>query len=726
MNAASSTSLRPKARLVHTLGSELISSEHVALMELIKNAYDADATQIVIRFSGNLVQGDGQIEVWDNGHGMSAQVIRDVWLDIATPYRQNNQRSESGARRVLGEKGIGRLAASRIGRFTEIVTKREDKDEASFNLDWNEFSRDIYLDEIQVEVSEREPLVFAELGESANVFGPAEQYHGTVVRMRQLKQDWTANDISRLRLELSRMVPPRPDESLGEVAHPTHSIRLELPVEFEHLGGQVVATDVLDHPDYSIVGILDSDGTAVLRYSERRSGRTEEFVREFRVSGHEVGTTRPPSCGPLAVDIRVWDLDTEAFKSARSALNIESASVREYRRHIKDHSGIGLFRDGFRVQPFGQASYDWLNLDARRVNNPTLALSNNQISGFIFVTANENEGLRDRSHREGLIDTVEYEDLKEVTLKIVNELEVRRRMSRHKTRQPDARPGGRNGLFDDFKLESLQGLAHGRPDDVTLNEVISETLQEVEAGAARVQEVLMQFSRLATLGTLVDLVLHEGRSALMHVRTSAENVGFCLEDSATLEKSIHESAKNNLTKLDVGVETLSAMFNRLGPMSGRRRGRPRPVSLKLLVDQGLELQRPELGRLKIALEVDVSDETVTVDPSEIFQILINLVGNSAYWVTQTENDSRKIKVYAHRDDAGNIIIGVNDNGPGILEEERERVFDEYFTRRVDGTGLGLSIVRTLVHDFYDGTALVVDGGELPGAHVQVTLRKRIK
>jgi hypothetical protein len=374
MNVAPSATLRPKARLVHTLGSELISSEHVALMELVKNAYDADATEIVVRFSGRLLQGEGQIDVWDNGHGMTAKTVTDVWLDIATPYRQKNQRSESGTRRVLGEKGIGRLAASRIGRFTEICTRREFGTEVSFVLDWDDFNRDIYLDEIHVNVEENSAVVFTENGEAANLFQSAAQYHGTVVRMNQLKQAWTAIDISRLRLELARMIPPKPDDALGEIVHPSHSIRLELPEEFRELEGPVVATDVLDHPDYSIVGILDEDGTAVLQYRERRSGKTEDIAKIFRVSGSEAGTSRRPRCGPLSVDIRVWDLDTEAFKSARTALNIESASVREYRRHIKDHSGIGLFRDGFRVQPFGQSSFDWLNLDARRVNNPTFGV----------------------------------------------------------------------------------------------------------------------------------------------------------------------------------------------------------------------------------------------------------------------------------------------------------------------------------------------------------------
>src|SRR5438046_601648 len=111
--------LRPRARLLHTLGDELISSERVAVVELVKHASDADATKVVLRFTGPLVPGKGKLEVIDNGHGMSLETLTTAWMEPATLFRQREARSESGKRTVLGEKGIGRFAAARLGRTLE-------------------------------------------------------------------------------------------------------------------------------------------------------------------------------------------------------------------------------------------------------------------------------------------------------------------------------------------------------------------------------------------------------------------------------------------------------------------------------------------------------------------------------------------------------------------------------------------------------------------------------
>ena len=125
--------LRPRARLLRTLGNDLISSDKVAIIELVKNAYDADASTVLIRLQGPLRLGQGQIEVWDDGHGMDIQTLQTAWLDIATDSKKRSPQSESG-RRVLGEKGIGRLAAARIGSDLLLVTRRRESDRKSTRL----------------------------------------------------------------------------------------------------------------------------------------------------------------------------------------------------------------------------------------------------------------------------------------------------------------------------------------------------------------------------------------------------------------------------------------------------------------------------------------------------------------------------------------------------------------------------------------------------------------
>ena len=114
---------RPRARIMRTLGQELISSETVALIELVKNAYDADATRVLIRFSGILEKGQGYIEVIDNGHGMSMDIIEKAWMEPATNSKRTRTRSEVFGRRLLGEKGVGRFAASRLASDLELITK---------------------------------------------------------------------------------------------------------------------------------------------------------------------------------------------------------------------------------------------------------------------------------------------------------------------------------------------------------------------------------------------------------------------------------------------------------------------------------------------------------------------------------------------------------------------------------------------------------------------------
>ncbi|WP_423183878.1 sensor histidine kinase [Arthrobacter sp. NyZ413] len=727
LQARQSGILRPRARLVHTLGSDLISSERVALIELVKNAYDADASKVVLRFNGPLEEGAGSVEVWDNGHGMSFDTVRKVWSEIATPHRRAAMKSESGNRRVLGEKGIGRLAASRIGNRTEITTRRANAPEVEIGIDWRKFNEDVYLDQVTFPLNEGPAGVFADgLGEAASVLGDAHPGSGTVVRMKELKSSWEENDIRQLRLALSRLAGPVPSGELDEEIEPDFEISLELPSEFRHLSGVVEPSDLLMHPHYSICGEVNGDGVAELVYEELISGTASRVTKTVTVLSRDRTARRAPACGPLKVDIRAWDLDKTAFDATRGKVNFKSTDIKDYRTEIKEHSGVGLYRDKFRVQPFGDPTYDWLNLDARRVNNPTTRLSNNQISGFIFISADQNDGLRDRSHREGLIDTHEYEDLQSVVLSVIEELEIRRRNHRKKQKGASTRDRPREGgLFSDFSLDSLHELSRLRSNDPELKKAVKEVEASVQAGIQNVKEALSRFSRLATLGSVVDIVLHEGRGAVGRIKTSAlvlAKAAQMVDDHAsTMARIVKTQAPGILT----GADTLTNLFKRIEPLSGRRRGRPRRTGLTKLVDSACGLLEPEFARLDIAVTRRVHEEIVTVDEGEIMHVLVNLLDNACYWLTHVDKSQRKILIEAGRVDDGNVVFRVSDSGPGVPPEAREEIFEAYYSRKPDGTGLGLAIAGSTVQDFYDGSLELIPSKELPGASFQVTLRRRV-
>ena len=228
--------LRPRARILRTFGDELISSETVAVIELVKNAYDADATRVLVRFQGPLEIGQGRIEVMDNGHGMSLETIQTTWMEPATLFRKRQQRSEQYGRRVLGEKGIGRFAASRLANTLEVVTRRAGEDrEIRALFDWSQFDDEHkYLDQVEVLWEESEPAEICPGGTIQALWGEgqtpesSELTHGTILRMEGLRAIWGESQFETLHTGLSRLISPffEQDQLTG---HDAFQIYLELP-----------------------------------------------------------------------------------------------------------------------------------------------------------------------------------------------------------------------------------------------------------------------------------------------------------------------------------------------------------------------------------------------------------------------------------------------------------------------------------------------------------------
>ena len=726
--------LRPRARLMKALGEELISNEQVALIELVKNSYDADATMVVVRFIGPLHEGEGAVEVWDNGHGMGADNIQPVWMDIATDHRLRSHVSESRGRRVLGAKGIGRFAAMRLAYRTEVVTRRADQSEVTFKIDWEPFADpDAYLDDMAITWEQRTPIVFSGEGEASTVLAREQETtghtpavaHGTVVRLAALRRDWNAVDIGNLRQALSRLIPPPPPAELDVPAEAEFSVWLDVPSPHEDLSGPIAASEALAHPDYRIVGTVDADGTAHLAYLERENAQSEDLEVDLR----QPGAKDLPSCGPLKLDIRAWNLEAD---SVRRLLRLETGArnISEIRSLIRKNAGIALYRDGFRVQPYGEPGNDWLQLDPRRVNNPTMRLSNNQIAGFVYITADDNPELRDRSHREGLIDAPQYESLKATLIAAINVLEQRRYAARRpaSSRDGETQRERARGIFEAFSLGPLRRTISQRyQDDVFLNEAFNEVEEEVREGVQHVQEVLSRFSRLASLGALVDVVLHDGRGAL-------NRIAFAMRD---LNKAVTRAAagtdmelSNALAKVAESLEkqrdALDRLFKRIEPLSGRRRGRPRRISLHDVLNQAAEVIDTEAKAQTVSIAVEGDDQTVTADPGDILQIMVNLLQNAIYWLsTLPEQEDRRITITTNRGEDRAVTIDVSDSGPGVAPKDTGLIFDPYYSTRPDGVGLGLSIAGSIAKDFYDGDLELLTEGEQKGATFRITLRRRI-
>ena len=712
--------LRPRARLLRTLGTDLISSEKVALIELVKNSFDADATVVLVRFLGPLIQGEGSVEIWDDGHGMDAETLQTSWLDIATDAKKKRTRSESGRRRVLGEKGIGRLAAARLASEMLLTTRRALEEEVRLLIDWQDFDRDdAYLDEIEVAWEVGTPSVFVEEGAVDAAFAEAsiegwQHGHGTLLQLDNLSRAWTEDDFRDLSTALSRLIRPRPDAAISRSVD-GFKIVLDLPVEFDALSGEVYPPVELRSPHYHLIGSVDGAGIADLLYSQLDPPLSEvmENVNLW------ANPRREPQCGPFELDIEVWDRDRDAIEKVSGKQSLTS-----FRRLLDQVAGVSVYRDGFRVLPFGEIGDDWLGLDRRRVQNPTMRISNNQVIGHVFIGADANVDLRDQTNREGLLEGLAYEDLQTLVQNALAQIEGKRYAARRKDKK---RSESRGGLFSRFGLGEIRSaLVAKYPKDTRLIGLIDAKDEDIQEGVEEVQQVLSQYSRLATLGSLVDRVLHDGRTAVARlkniVRFGERDLG---KQNASAEQKLGK-AVSSLHDTSVQAELLATMFNQIEPFSGRKRGRPKVLSLRKIVEDAIAIFESEAHDIGATIEVQGEGIDVRVDPSEVLTVVVNLIQNALYWLSTTADDlDRKIIVELRRNDDDSVSILVNDSGPGVPEDIRNFVFDAYFSNRPDGIGLGLSIAGNIVQDFYGGELTLLDHGPMGGATFAAILRRRV-
>ncbi len=713
-------SLRPRARLMRTLGDELISSETVALIELVKNAYDADATRVLLRFHEPLEKGQGKIEVIDDGHGMTLETIQGAFLEPATLHRSRERLSEELRRVVTGEKGIGRFAVSRLADDLELVSRRPSaRVETRVLFDWQLFDNpDAYLDQVDVVWEATEPHELAPGGviEALWPEGPPERTRlerGTVLRMQSLRAHWGRGQLEELRNGLSRLVSPFLFEEQGKSAN-AFTIFLQAPPALADLSGPVEPPEALQKPHYLLTGSVDAAGDFAIKMRMRGS---EEFVNQ---SGRIDLGDRPFVSGPFKIELRVWDRDAPAMRDLGEHLGMSGRQVREDLDRV---AGINVYRDGFRVLPYGEQGNDWLNLDARRVNNPTLRLSNNQILGFVLISKDTNPELRDQTNREGLLRNGAYEDLHAAVRQIIGRLEEARFAAR--PRREPKQPSGRRGLFSGFDLAPVRTYAAEHyPGDTALESLLGDTQAAIAHDVERAQEVVIRYRRLATLGELIDRVLHDGRAPLAKIGDEIVLGGRSLERREKTCEELLEELGQRMGTVGKQQNVLATVFRRIEPFGGRRRGRPADLMLEDVISDGFGVLEGDIKREGIDVRLPGSRTAVTVDAAELQEVVVNLLTNSLHWLELVPRDRRAIQVDADRDQDG-VHILFSDSGPGVREDVRELIFDPYFSTKEDGIGLGLSIAGEIVDEYYGGELRLMDDGPLPGATFRITLKHRI-
>ena len=465
--------------------------------------------------------------------------------------------------------------------------------------------------------------------------------------------------------------------------------------------------------DYRISGSINSKGEAKLIYKNQNF---EESNEEIALNMLDILPNISPNelCGNLTIDLRVFDLETESIQELinrgfKDPITNDYAGKAQARTTIKDYSGVGIYRDLFRIRPYGDSEYDWLFLNKKRVNNPTLHISTNQIVGFINIESEEKSHLIEKANREGLKENANYENLKQIINVVLRELETRRYEFRKNTkrgRKPvDNIHNTIKSLFSfdevSHKIGVLLHKSEINPEIIEkVEKILKDEKEDKDKDLKKIEETLIMYEAHAALGKLVQYVIHEGRKPIQIIGNKLsnliKNIEYFIKNPIDnkIKNDITESSNNSISQL----ENLSKTFSILEPLMAKRGERNKEINLYRNIEKNLGFFKEILKKNNIRVQINCDNKDIVFNCKEqdFFIIYSNLIENSIYWFKHSTQNDKMISISLYKQE-NTICIDYKDNGIGIQDKFLNSIFDPGFSTKPEGgTGIGLTLVGQAV------------------------------
>lgn len=720
--------LRPYARLLTMLGEQLIKNDRVALTELVKNSYDADATRVQVSFEEFGVdlerKRNSRIVITDNGVGMTLDVVRDHWLNPATNVKaQRKQKGEAktaGGRIIQGEKGIGRFAMFKLGSQVQLVTRAAGQtQEVVTHLDINFLDESAgsepaikFLDEMELEVETRDPEVF-----TGNDGRPSQ---GTQLAIGGLRSQWSEQSLKDLHQALLRL---RPLRQLLTGSAGTDPLKFEIQYfvnGVEPAGLQdpdELLANAASHAVLKVIGeyrsatnsfeltINDKDRSIPLNSAEI----TGLALYERATGGKEA---RGFSCGDFSFELLVFDLRPGA--DAKYHLNPLDVAL------VKGHR-IYLYRDNIRVLPYGDPDDDWLQLDTiRGTLKADRLLSNDQTIGFVYISQEGNSGLQDKTSREGLIDSgVAYRDFIGLLQLVISYLRANDfgRYLASSNKRTEAKSRHAIAMID----ERINGVRAELNEDPAALRAFDEFEEVYKVERKYLQARVEMSEDLAGIGLSVETASHDVIAAS---NQAYRDVLLLVQQLSAELGSAHEIT----TRARALSESISFIVSRLQDVQGlfvsSRRGAKR-LDVVQYVRKIQSIYSRTLHTTGISFVISGDNKMeIKAHEATLLQIFLNLVDNSVFWLTKSAVNSPEIRVSI---DAKQKTVVVEDNGIGISKLDIPFIFEPFFsTKGDDGRGLGLYIANQVAARDGLSLDLVQDGPTTDGERIPAVFRLGVK
>lgn len=705
--------IRPAARLIHTIGSDLIGDSYAALVELVKNSYDADATNVDIVFKYTEIEKENAlfISIRDNGHGMDFDTVINKWLVPATNDKLKRKISKNGTRTLQGRKGIGRFAASILGQEMTLSTVDENGEKSETVIDWRIFKTDDYLENIEILVDKNETnepsgteiLIIAKDERYEEIILNEEGLEETIKKIDSKLSYWNRDTLEQLINELRKLISPFEESIDDEFKINLSFENSPFPEIDENI--KIDTYPIIKFYDYRISGTISEKGNANLLFENNVN---PEVVQKEIISMALELSGNSKYCGQIKVDFRVYDREPEAIDNLinKGLINPVSKNLmgkRQAKMLLDEVYGVNIYKNFFRIRPYGNGGIDWIDLDKRRIQNPTQRISNNQIVGFVTIVSEEKSGLEEKSARDGLKDNENFFGLKELVQKALFELEIRRlayRIKSEKSRGKQNKVQNTiNSLFSLAEVKTSIGkkLSEFKIDKKAIEE-IDNILTEEEVKKAELKEEIEKtiaiYQGQATLGKIVNFILHEGRKPLQFFNSETRVMERYLKFyRATKDEEHLDELTKSINGFQINSKFISTLFKRISPLAKQKRDKKSVFSVVKVINESLDVFKSSVDNLNIKVNI-LGDEKIEIFgwSEDLYIALTNLIENSVYWLGISKSDTKKITIDVS-ESSNSVIIDYKDTGPGLsdLEIESGAIFEPGYSKKIDGTGLGLAI-----------------------------------
>lgn len=734
------------ARVPMQLGRESISSSTVAVSELIKNGYDADAESVNVEFFLRESPALSTLVIRDDGNGMDLETIYDHWLKIGTDFKNGVELSLNKKRVLTGAKGLGRLGLDRLSKKVVLYTKKKGSGSViQLIVDWRKYEgTNASISEIQHDIYEQNlPLS----GKYGGIFSSLDD-SGTYMVLIGLKDYWSSDFIEDLKQELRLLISPYRSTN-------DFSIAIHRTIDNVSFPQEVVDTqELLKAASWEVKAVIDSSSKVKLSFKNNSTGELiEQIPTPWKNWISKQG--EKPLFGALKFEFHYMVRKKEFLSKI-------DMSARNWSKFMELNRGVRIYRDDFRVRPYGEPTGkgDWLDLGYRKASSPGgikqggWRIAPNQIIGAVSISKTTNAILNDQANREGIVENEAYLQLRNFILKVISSFEVLATKDAQANEGTDLaaeleriikeKDTELKGAIDEIRAFSKKNKRKGKKTPPA--QVLNQKLRELERAKASHQRALDDYylylekerkklegekdtlSNLASLGVLTVSFGHEIRTHSALALNNSKNLKALIKLAQDTGAAINYDQLIGVTDLMITgaqyVDTFSKLaINNIKPDKRTRSKVNVPKIFKYIC----EMMSATFLKMGIQYEIEfvrIAEEDFNVRSFEIDweSIAINFITNATWALEDTNNGQRKIKIVFERVGGSRLRLAFMDSGCGLETGQENTIFLPMHSRKIDrkgnsiGTGMGLSIIKSQVEEHMpSGTISAQQYSDLGGA-----------